>query len=115
MKKINILRVYRPPEGNVNNLMEYLEGAIGELNRDRHETILIGDFNMDYSDNRILRRHKILGFQNNLNLKQIIESHTRVTLLIVPKVQNVRYYKSLFYRVVFAWNNLDPGLTLIDS
>ena len=34
---------------------------------------------MDYSDNRILRRHTILGFQNNLNLKQIIESHTRVT------------------------------------
>ena len=115
MKKINILRVYRPPEGNVNNLMEYLEGAIGELNRDRHETILIGDFNMDYSDNRILRIHKILGFQNNLNLKQIIESHTRVTLLVVPKVQNVRYYKSLFYRAVLTRNNLDPRLTLIDS
>ena len=51
----------------------------------------------------------------NVDNRQIFTRIRGGTLLIVPKVQNVRYYKSLFYRAVLAWNNLDPQLTLIDS
>ena len=52
---------------------------MGSLNRDRTETIAIGDFNMDYANERILKKNSITAFENSTGLNQIITEFTRIT------------------------------------
>ena len=36
-KRLNFIIVYRPPTGNIKNMIDYLEEAVGRLNRERTE------------------------------------------------------------------------------
>ena len=53
--------------------------VVGSLNRGRTETIAIGDFNMDYANERILKKNSLTAFENSTGLNQIITKFTRIT------------------------------------
>ena len=63
-KRLNFIIVYRPPTGNIKNMIDYLEEAVGRLNKERTETVIIGDLNMDHSNKGILRRNSVKSFEN---------------------------------------------------
>ena len=79
VKKINLLATYRPPAGKCKTFLDYMAEVVGSLNRDRTETIAIGDFNMDYANERILKKNSITAFENSTGLNQIITEFTRIT------------------------------------
>ena len=60
-------------------MIDCLEEAVGRLNRERTETVIIGDLNMDYSNKGILRRNSVKSFENATRLRQIITEYTRIT------------------------------------
>ena len=77
-KKVNVLAVYRPPDGKAQVFMDKLVGVVGNLDREHKETTIIGDFNMEFI-NQGPTRNKLVTLQNTLNLKQLINERTRLT------------------------------------
>ena len=49
-KQRNIVlgNVYRPPQGNIKNFVDYLEGVFEQVNLDHEDLILMGDLNIDF-------------------------------------------------------------------
>ena len=53
-RNIVVGNVYRPPQGNVKNAVEYLEGVFELLDLEHEDLILMGDFNIDFLEKRNL-------------------------------------------------------------
>ena len=49
-RNIVIGNIYRPPQGNIKNFVEYLEGVIENLDLSKEDLVLMGDFNIDFLD-----------------------------------------------------------------
>ena len=49
------------------------------VNTDMTETIIIGDFNMNYMDEKHMRQCKFKNFLLELNMRQMINEGTRIT------------------------------------
>ena len=47
-RNIVIANLYRPPQGNVKKFVDYLEGVVENLDLDKEDLILLGDFNIDF-------------------------------------------------------------------
>ena len=54
-----IVNIYRPPQGNIELFIESLEIRLSNLNLDRVELFIMGDFNIDFLE------------KNNTNYKKI--------------------------------------------
>ena len=77
-KKIDLIVVYRPPSGKPEECFERLTKIYDEHDH-HHEIIILGDFNLDYSNERP-KRHPILkNFESHTGLNQVITTPTRIT------------------------------------
>ena len=77
-KKVNLLAVYRPPDGKAQVFIDKLVGVVENMDRVYRETTIIGDFNMEFI-NHGATRNKLVKLQNTLNMKQLINERTRPT------------------------------------
>ena len=78
-KKINFIGVYRIPDGKIDKLKEHILEISGMVNTDMTETIIIGDFNMNYMDEKHMRQCKFKNFLLELSMRQMINEGTRIT------------------------------------
>ena len=49
-KPINLFGIYRPPDGKYNKFIQHITTMLNQCDRIRSETILIGDFNIYFSN-----------------------------------------------------------------
>ena len=71
--------IYRPPQGNIDSFIEILEENIENIDLDRIELFLMGDFNIDWSDKNNPNCKKLLELTKSLGLRQLIRDVTRPT------------------------------------
>ena len=75
-KSILIGNVYRPPSSNLSEALKELEAALqGVTDLDKYETLIMGDFNADYSLGSTAKKF-IKDFEHTTLLKQIIQVPT---------------------------------------
>ena len=79
-RNIILLNVYRPPNGNVENMVNHLNLTLSNIPRqDRKDIIVMGDFNVNMSGNDADKR-RLIRFSQVSSLDQLIESPTRCTV-----------------------------------
>ena len=77
-KQLVIGNIYRPPQGNIEAFIKYLEDILTEINLDRIELLLMGDFNIDFLDKNDTSYKKLLDLIKPLGLRQTIREPTRL-------------------------------------
>ena len=78
-RNILFLNVYRPPNGNVENMVNCLNLALTNIPRlDRKDIVVMGDFNVNMSSYNIEKR-KLTRFGQLNNLEQLVKQPTRTT------------------------------------
>lgn len=70
--------VYRSPNGNVHDFLNYFEALFKNDFINDDETIILGDFNIDFKSNTSTS-NKIKNIIIDSGFKQIIENPTRIT------------------------------------
>ena len=78
-KNIVICNIYRPPEGDLDKALKYLNTCLKSINRSKSDLYILGDLNVDYSDKKAQSCKKLIFFENSNNLAQMIKGTTRVT------------------------------------
>ena len=78
-KPINLIGIYRPPDGNPKECVSHLTFILNQIDRTRSDTVLIGDFNLNYKNKRLISSTKIETLVNKFSLKQWIKENTRIT------------------------------------
>ena len=77
-KNIIIGNVYRPPDGNANEAFKLINDTMIEIdNIHKFEILLLGDFNIDYKNDKVPIYKAMHNFSVNHGVKQIIERPTR--------------------------------------
>ena len=77
-KKILLVNIYRPPEGNVAQAMAAISDTLDEIeNINKSEIVVMGDFNVDYSKKRAAQIEHIKKFETGHQLQQMITEPTR--------------------------------------
>ena len=70
--------IYRPPTGNIRNFCEYLKKTVLEVSSYGNvDVFVIGDFNIDYSNNRAVGTNDLKDLEMSTGLKQLIKEPTR--------------------------------------
>ena len=78
IRPINILNVYRPPQGDCKKFCKSIQDNIHVANlKDNTEIYIMGDFNVDYLDKRDKNFTELNTTMKSLGLKQIIKGPTR--------------------------------------
>ena len=49
------------------------------MNRDRSDLVIIGDFNIDYTNKQLLQSSGLVGLETKYSLTQLIKHHTRIS------------------------------------
>ena len=78
-KQIVIGNIYRPPQGNIESFIDYLDIVFTEINLDRIELFLMGDFNIDFMEKTNANCKKLMDLIKPLGLRQIIKNPTRLS------------------------------------
>ena len=78
-KPINLFGIYRPPDGNYRDFLQHITDMIKQIDRSHSETVLIGDFNIDFNNKKLVASSKLNTLETKFALKQIIKVNTRVT------------------------------------
>ena len=81
-KRLYVATGYRPPSGKIDAFINILKQSInGALNQHHNcpDLIILGDFNVDYSKTRHPDRRTLKNLFDDLGLKQIINTPTRIT------------------------------------
>ena len=78
-KTLNLCGIYRPPDGIPKECVERLAHIVNQFDRARTETVLIGDFNLDYRNKKLVSTSKLGTLVSKLSLKQLINKNTRIT------------------------------------
>ena len=107
-RKMILILVYRPPNGNIVHAIEYLNNLVKFIpNLDTLDLVIGGDFNIDFSRSRKENTIKLKHFSTKHNLTQHIKDPTRpidseATIdLIFSKCNHVKYAG------VLPWNLSD--------
>ena len=69
-RRINLIAIYRPPDGKYKEFTRHLTGMLKQIDRSRSDTILIGDFNIDFNNKKLLQTSKLDILENQYALKQ---------------------------------------------
>lgn len=78
--RINVIGVYRPPNGNLTSGLEKLKETLKEIKQNcKGESIILGDFNIDYRNSKDRGTTKLREIFEDFWLTQIIDSVTRKT------------------------------------
>ena len=78
-KTINLIGIYRPPDGKYKDFIQHITRILNQIDRSRHETILLGDFNIDFNNKKLIASIKLDHLESKYALKQVIKGNTRVT------------------------------------
>ena len=78
-KTITLANVFRPPTGKVNQAIKILEKGLNSLAKQNEEVVIIGDFNIDYKNQKSPAYKKIRFFERANSLEQKICTTTRNT------------------------------------
>ena len=77
-KKILLINVYRPPEGNTAQGLAAISDVLDEIDdNNKYEVIVMGDFNIDYSKKRTAQYEQANRFETQHQLQQKIVDPTR--------------------------------------
>lgn len=74
---LNILTIYRCPSGDFDMFLSSLEGVLSEIILHNRQTVLAGDFNVNFLKNKDSKTNKLLDVLTSFNLKQTIFEPTR--------------------------------------
>ena len=80
-RPIFIINIYRPPQGDVERMLEAIQELLSHLtNANKREIFILGDFNIDLTKSTCPSTKKLKTFRiRNNSLKQWINTPTRVT------------------------------------
>ena len=105
-KPINLLGIYRPPDGDCKVFLQHITDMIKQIDRSRSETIIIGDFNIDFNNKKVIASSKLNTLETKYALKQVIKANTRVTgtsssciYLLYTDISNISEYGVLNYDI----------------
>ena len=91
VKKLLLSTVYRPPSGKVTDAIKELSDSVNSLtNAPFNDIVILGDFNINYNFRHTPAFKALKEFERNFNLKQIINSPTRI-------VKNSKSYLDLIF------------------
>ena len=76
-KTIRIGNIYRPPQGNVDKFLEIIEDSLIDLDLNKIELLLVGDFNIDGLDKRNPTTKKLIELYKQYGLRQISKEPIR--------------------------------------
>ena len=76
-KTITLANVYRPPNGNLDRAIKTIEKGLRALVQPNDETVILGDFNIDYKNKSSPKFKKIKFFERANALEQMICTTTR--------------------------------------
>ena len=79
-KLMLIGNLYRPPQGDVDNFIQYLENVFDDIEIDNIELFIMGDFNIDFLDKKDPKCKKLVELIKPLGLGQIIKEPTQPTI-----------------------------------
>ena len=68
---------YRPPDGSLTDFRDFIEAALNSLDLSKNDVFLIGDFNLDYLDNRVTGVKDLKLLLKQFGLTQYIKDPTR--------------------------------------
>ena len=72
--------MYRPPQGDIEVFVQYLENVFDDIELDNIELFLMGDFNIDCLDKKDPKCKKLMDLIKPLGLRQLIKEPTRPTI-----------------------------------
>ena len=78
-KSINLIGIYRPPDGKYKEFIQHTTKILNQIDSIRSNTILVGDFNIDYNNKKLVQSSNLDILENKYNLKQIVQGNTRIT------------------------------------
>ena len=78
-RPLELVAVYRPPDGSVKTFSKTLFQLIEPVNRDRVDLIIMGDFNIDYLNKKTLHASGLNVLETKYSLTQLIRHHTRIS------------------------------------
>ena len=78
-KNVVVGNIYRPPSGNLDKAVKYIDDCVREFDLNKLEIFIMGDSNMNYK-NKTLKEYKKVNFLTQSNgLSQVINNTTRNT------------------------------------
>ena len=100
--------IYRPPDGNIDNFVSYLEESVSTLHDHRTpDVILMSDYNIDLGK-KTTNAAKLEHFASNNLLTQKVESPTRTTNTGATIIDHIYVSNDDFYCMSGV---TDPGLS----
>ena len=78
-KNIVLCNIYRPPDGNLDKAITYMNQCLKVLNMVKTDIFIMGDWNANYKNKQTPSYKKLLFFENSNSLKQIVQDTTRNT------------------------------------
>ena len=78
-REIIIVNCYRPPQGDLNVCLRYLNKGINEIDLEKSDVFIIGDINMNVLDKKDKNMHIFNNSLKQKGLLQYIREPTRVT------------------------------------
>ena len=76
-RNIMICNAYRPPQGNVENFISYLESCLENIDFSIYDVFIMGDINIDFLDNQNVHTKKLKEFLTQTGLTNLIKKPTR--------------------------------------
>ena len=70
---------YRPPDGNISDFHDFIEASSNSIDLTRNDVFLIGDFNLDYLDNKVPGVKELKLLLKQFGFSQLIKGPTRFT------------------------------------
>ena len=78
-KLILIGNIYRPPQGDIDVFITYIENVLNDIELESIELFLMGDFNIDFLDKKDSKCKKLIDLIRPFGLRQLIKEPTRLT------------------------------------
>ena len=76
-RNIVICNAYRPPQGDVDNFISFLETCLENLDLSTRDIFIMGDFNVDFLDRQNAHTKKLKEFLAQTGLNNLIKDPTR--------------------------------------
>ena len=76
-RNIVICNLYRPPKGNLDKFIQFLEKGLGDINTKKNDVFLVGDWNADYKNINTPAYKKVSFFEKSNQLTQTVKNTTR--------------------------------------
>ena len=71
-----LANAYRPPDGDITDFKDFLEAALNSIDLTKFDLFLIGDFNLDYFDNKIAGVKDLKTLIKQFGISQLINKPT---------------------------------------